>query len=256
MRPRGDRIVKLAISAALPVALATALGACAASGAQGGWSSPPGGASTPPVASAPVPTPTPPPSTNNSAAAASGSALPEAPTTDANSSGAVSGGAGATTPDERVAVLDKRLSDSLGAFDQTLKQEQQRVAQERDARAAQVEVIKEGGEDEEFGAADSSGSAERDKSSGDASGSRPGDLKSEKERTARREAEQRRAGTESAGGSGGSGANARNIPDGSDDDIVAKRLRRAAEQETDPELKEKLWEKYREYKRGTRSSGE
>ena len=39
-------------------------------------------------------------------------------------------------------------------------------------------------------------------------------------------------------------------PDGSDDDIVARQLREAAEQETDPELKEKLWREYEAYKRG------
>ena len=41
-----------------------------------------------------------------------------------------------------------------------------------------------------------------------------------------------------------------NIPDGSDDDVVARQLREAAEKETDPELKEKLWEEYRRYKAG------
>jgi len=39
------------------------------------------------------------------------------------------------------------------------------------------------------------------------------------------------------------------IPDGNDDDIVARRLRKAAEQETDPELKDKLWKEYVEYKK-------
>jgi len=33
------------------------------------------------------------------------------------------------------------------------------------------------------------------------------------------------------------------------DDIVARQIREAAEKETDPELKEKLWEEYRNYKR-------
>lgn len=37
-----------------------------------------------------------------------------------------------------------------------------------------------------------------------------------------------------------------------DDDIVARQLREAAEQETDPEIKEKLWEEYRKYKEGTK----
>ena len=36
---------------------------------------------------------------------------------------------------------------------------------------------------------------------------------------------------------------------GSDDDIVAKRLRKAAEEETDPELKERLWKEYYDYKK-------
>ncbi len=35
-----------------------------------------------------------------------------------------------------------------------------------------------------------------------------------------------------------------------DDDIVARQLREAAEKETDPELKKRLWEEYRRYKEG------
>ena len=41
------------------------------------------------------------------------------------------------------------------------------------------------------------------------------------------------------------------IPSGEDDDIIARRLRKAAESETDPELKEKLWKEYRDYKENT-----
>lgn len=41
------------------------------------------------------------------------------------------------------------------------------------------------------------------------------------------------------------------IPDGSDDDVVARQLREAAEKETNPELRARLWEEYRRYKRGT-----
>ena len=76
-------------------------------------------------------------------------------------------------------------------------------------------------------------------------------------------------GTESQGGAdagssnrGGAGPGSRrpggkpgtpaDIPDGSDDDVVARQLREAAEKETDPELKKKLWEEYRKYKKGTR----
>ena len=47
----------------------------------------------------------------------------------------------------------------------------------------------------------------------------------------------------------------RDIPDGSDDDIVARQLREAAMKEEDPELREKLWDEYRKYKRGAGSGG-
>ncbi|MCK5359615.1 MAG: hypothetical protein KAJ95_03265, partial [Gammaproteobacteria bacterium] len=40
------------------------------------------------------------------------------------------------------------------------------------------------------------------------------------------------------------------IPDGSNDDVVARQIREAAEKETDPELKKKLWDEYRRYKSG------
>jgi len=37
------------------------------------------------------------------------------------------------------------------------------------------------------------------------------------------------------------------IPDGDDDDVVARQLREAAMAEPDPELREKLWDEYRKY---------
>ena len=55
------------------------------------------------------------------------------------------------------------------------------------------------------------------------------------------------------GAKGGSGPSAvpSDIPDGRDDDIVARQLREAATKETDPELRERLWEEYRKYKQST-----
>ena len=40
------------------------------------------------------------------------------------------------------------------------------------------------------------------------------------------------------------------IPDGSDDDVVARQIREAAMKETDPELRKALWDEYRKYKKG------
>ena len=42
------------------------------------------------------------------------------------------------------------------------------------------------------------------------------------------------------------------LADASDDDIIARQLREAAMKEQDPELREKLWDEYRKYKRDSR----
>jgi hypothetical protein len=59
------------------------------------------------------------------------------------------------------------------------------------------------------------------------------------------------AGAGSAGQSGGGGNRSEASSggaEGEEDDIVARQLREAAETETDPELRRKLWEEYRAYK--------
>jgi len=48
--------------------------------------------------------------------------------------------------------------------------------------------------------------------------------------------------------SGSTGQVPEDLPDARDDDIIARQLREAAMNETDPELQEKLWEEYRRYK--------
>ena len=172
---------------------------------------------------------------------------------------------GAVASDERRAELDKRLNDSLGAFDAKLRSEQQKIAQERDARQSAVVTVGssdtgdlrnsgsnrdsangDGGSgasgDEGHGSDSADSDSHRADSHGRRGESRPvhgGDLRSDK----------------TAGGNAanaiGNGAAANELPDGNDDDVVARRLRKAAEQETDPELKEKLWKEYVEYKKNT-----
>ncbi len=61
---------------------------------------------------------------------------------------------------------------------------------------------------------------------------------------------QTRPGGGTAGGNGGQAPTAR--PGAEDDDIVARQLREAAEQEKDPVLKEKLWKEYDAYKKGSK----
>src|SRR5256885_8981842 len=154
------------------------------------------------------------------------------------------------TSDERRAAIDKRLDDSLGSFDADLRTEQQRVAQERDARRATAAGSGTPHRQSAERSADSPGTAsteapQEDTDRSGVPGRHPGrakprdpsgDLKSEK------------AGKK-PDDNAGNGAGAREIPDGSDDDVVARRLRQAAQQETDPELKEKLWQEYIDYKK-------
>jgi hypothetical protein len=185
-------------------------------------------------------------------------------TTSSGSAGVAAGTAlpGRTT-EERRATIDRKLDDSLGTLDREIRKEQEKTAQERDARAASnagAAGTTESTDDEDdgdskregdltSGTADTEGPGAADGEKGNSAekqkSSRPGDLKSEKEGKSKE-------GSSGGATSSGSGAAATEIPDGSDDDIVARRLRKAAEQETDPELKEKLWKEYVEYKKGAK----
>ena len=153
--------------------------------------------------------------------------------------------AGEQSADEQLAVLDAELIAGLGEFDEMLLREQQRV---RAAAPMTDAAGGAGGGAGDAGMADGAEGAEGAEGTEGATGE---------------------YGAESAGGRGASAGNAggagpgsrrqqggqgtpRDIPDGSDDDVVARQLREAAEKETDPELKEKLWEEYRKYKQGTR----
>jgi hypothetical protein len=146
--------------------------------------------------------------------------------------------AGEQTLDEQIAVLDAELFSGLGEFDEMLLREQERVRAE-----APVSGAAGGG-----GGGGGSGVADLAEGAEGSPGPDGG------------------FGTEADGGEGNYGAGAGpgaqrqdgrqgvppDIPDGSDDDVVARQLREAAEKETDPELKKKLWEEYRKYKQGTR----
>ena len=201
------------------------------------------------------------PSASHGQTGGAGGAVPAAATQPATASTGAAGDpaagaapAGASGPgqtsDERRAAIDKQLNDSLGSFDAELRTEQQRVAQERDARRATAagSATADGQGADKSAGSPGTASTEAPQDDADkpgASGRHPGrarprdpsgDLKSEK-------------ASKKPDDNAGNGASAREIPDGSDDDVVARRLRQAAQQETDPELKEKLWQEYIDYKR-------
>lgn len=183
---------------------------------------------TPPVDQPPsLPSPTSPPT----------GGIPARPSLPTPSSPTPESGSGeATTADERREVLDKSLDDSLGEFDKTLEEEQRRTAAERDSRTASTGGV----------ASEGAGRAAAEP------GSREGDLRSERGMAAGRSENQAGDRQDRGAVGAGSGAPNRGVESGDDDDIVARRLRRAAEQETDPELKEKLWKEYQDYKRNAK----
>jgi hypothetical protein len=198
--------------------------------------------------------------TSDSSAPASGTAqsgaAPAPAAQPGAGAGAASGNGPGQTSDERRAAIDQQLADSLGSFDAQLRTEQQRVAQERDARQAAAAAAGSAATERAAGAksGESSGSAATEGTEGEADKpggtgrhgglSKPrdhsGDLKSEK-------------ASKKPDDNAGNGASAREIPDGSDDDVVARRLRQAAQQETDPELKDKLWKEYLDYKKNAQN---
>ena len=141
-----------------------------------------------------------------------------------------------------------------GTADGLLGDASRKIARERDARQASVaastasdDAAKSGsgqtaaapGTSTETSEKTSGSGSSRTSKRGEAPSPHAGDLKSGKSA----------GGSNGNANSSGNGAVANERPDGNDDDVVARRLRKAAEQETDPELKDKLWKEYVEYKK-------
>jgi hypothetical protein len=152
------------------------------------------------------------------------------------------------TPAEATSALDAKLGAGLGEFDQRLLVEQERVKAKASKSAGAGAGGGGGGAGAGSGttAAGAGGGTARETATGPSSGASGSASDGSRERPA----------PGAAGGPGGGQTTASSappdIPDGSDDDVVARQLREAAETETDPELKKKLWEEYRKYKKGTR----
>ena len=151
------------------------------------------------------------------------------------------------TTAERTATMDAELNAGLGEFDDMLLREQERVkaaAPRSDAGGAR-------------GAGSGQGEGEGDSGAEGAQtegGGKSGELTGSDDRSLSGAAGDQPPSGAAGGGRTQSGARGQpaDIPDGSDDDVVARQLREAAEKETNPELKKKLWDEYRKYKQGTR----
>ena len=147
---------------------------------------------------------------------------------------------------DEVAALDRQLDSSLAKFDGMLLQEMDEIRagsskklQDLAEEAAEAaKRLREQGYEAGSSSSQDSGeyqSGESGETETGSSGKRTGAETSSREGSRK-------------GGEGRTGQDQRRVSY-DDDDIVARQLREAAENETDPELKEKLWKEYEEYKK-------
>ena len=141
------------------------------------------------------------------------------------------------TDEERNAGLESELDRSLSSFDERLARERAEL-DEKAAAGAAVERARERETEGGAGGAAASGvgfGRPAPPSSGEAG-----------------EGKGLARGIDRIGGDQADLPHDRpdDVGDGQDDDIVARQLREAAEKETDPELRAKLWQEYRDYKKG------
>jgi hypothetical protein len=162
-------------------------------------------------------------------------------------------------PADRLKALDRQFNESLAAFDETLLKEL-RLIQAASAKRmkglaeAAAEAGRQAGEKGQGGSsAEKGATAETEGSGTGGTGSEKGGAGTEQTKTQEGRGKPGAAAGagEAAGGwgPGGTGAPPSSYTPSPDDDIVARQLREAAEKETDPELKAKLWKEYEEYKK-------
>jgi hypothetical protein len=147
----------------------------------------------------------------------------------------------ALTEGEQLGRLEEKLDAALAEFDDLLLTEQRRLAEQAEIAGAA------GAGDWGMAGAGASGAGT---TGATRTGSAGGDTGT---------GEPPAGGELEAEGGGGTGTSGAPVPpdvgDGADDDIIARQLREAAMAETDPELREKLWDEYRRYKESIRKGG-
>jgi len=144
------------------------------------------------------------------------------------------------TDKEKTASLDNELQASLGSFDDFLLKEQEQIS-------ATVPTQREGSS---YNGARVKGDGVYHDDRGDGGGAQ------KKSSGATATSSAKTTSTNKGSGVGSTNQSRHPPTSGSkdlsqnDDDIVARQLREAAEQESDPEVKARLWEEYRKYKQG------
>jgi hypothetical protein len=161
-------------------------------------------------------------------------------------------------PADRLKTLDRQFNESLAAFDEMLLKELRLIKAASAKRMqglaeAAAEAGRQAGEKEQGASSAEKGSTAATEGSGtEAGGSEKDAAGTEQAKTSEgrgKPGAAAGAGQAAGGwGPGGTGAPPGSYTPDPDDDIVARQLREAAEKETDPELKAKLWKEYEAYK--------
>ena len=171
-----------------------------------------------------------------------------------NSQGADKGGTVET------AQLDRQLNQSLSDFDHMLLEEMEKIQAQSERKmtslaeeaAAAAERLRKKGIDVGSAEGEETETAEKDAPGGESGQTAEGSQEGRDTETETGMTESEQAKTDTGGDAGGKQTNdRRGAYSEDDDDIVARQLREAAEKETDPELKKKLWKEYEDYKRNT-----
>jgi len=146
--------------------------------------------------------------------------------TNATSGAAGGSGQGGLTEEERAGVLNAQLNDKFAEFDDLMLGERERVGKgENEAGGGSGYGYEDG--DEDGTGNEPLQTAMVDQPAMPGREGFPGDISTEDLPPAPSD-----------------------IDNGQDDDIIARQLREAAQKERDPELRAKLWEEYRKYKKG------
>ena len=153
------------------------------------------------------------------------------------------GSGGPLTPAEQVAILDARLQKGTGEFDSMILAEQ---TAQRSAARQRPQATQSGSSGQSGSGTGGGGGAGAGEDGGMADAGEYGGGG---------------GGYSTGGGMGGVGGGSgeipkdaakypppKDIPNGNDDDVVARQLREAAMREPDPAVREKLWDEYRKYK--------
>jgi hypothetical protein len=145
------------------------------------------------------------------------------------------------TREEEKALLEKQMGKLISDFDGLLLQQQERLKWEQGV--SQSNGSRDSGAFDKSGAKETAGAGTPTDGDVEKPGSKDGPIQRPAEPGAGPGVEKQGKMPDFKTG---------DVGDGSDDDVVARQLREAAETETDPLLKKQLWEEYKKYKKSTR----